>query len=234
MKRVDLNWNQLNIHVPSLKELNFYLNVSMNDEGLERLLTSNPNVKKLYLDECSGLSPKTFEVIARCLPGLEELSLGYLLQKAGAVDLWHLSELKQLKSLTIILGPALSLMHVMSENNIPVESLMLWCVDVTDTLVEKIAKMKQIKKLTVCSNDYVTSNIKDSHLELIAKNLPSLTEFRLSHSNEVSLGALKHFVYHAKVLEVLSLADLKNITTSDKGDLLHSIGRRSNLTIEID
>ncbi|XP_031629639.1 uncharacterized protein LOC116344917 [Contarinia nasturtii] len=232
IKYVDLNWNSLNVNIPNLVELKFHLNVSMNDDGLELLLKLNPNLKKLYLDECISLTPNAIQIIARCLPNLEELSLGYLLQKVGAVDLWCLSELKQSKSLTVILGPALSIIHVMSENGIPIENLILWYVDVPDALIDKILKLKQIKSLAVYNNGSV--NIKDAHLELLAKNLPSLTEFRLSHSNHVTLDALKNFVCCAKVLELLALNDIKNITTNNKDDLLYCVDQHSNLAIEID
>lgn len=238
----DFEWNKLSVNFPNLQELIFYVNLSINDDGFELLLSFNPNIKRLYLDECTNLTPKTFGIIVRYLPNLEEISLGYLLQKAGTAELWSLGELKRLKRLTVILGPALPLIHVMSEAVVPIENLMLWHANVTDALVEKLLNMKTIKNLAIHSNEHVTSYTTDVHLQLLGEHLPNLSEFRLTHSDRVTIDGhqplvtidgLKYLLLHAKKLTLLTLINMKNISIANKDDLLHCIDQRSNLTIEI-
>lgn len=232
----DMNFeiNRMNIHFPKLEELKFYLNHTINDDGLELLLSHNPNIKKLYLDECMKLSAKAIDIIVRRLPNLEELSLGLLLQKISVQELRPIGELKRLICLNIILGPALPIVHVVCERQLHIESLMLWYVDVNDALIEQLVYMKTLTNLTICSNEHVMNFIKDEHLQLLARKLPNLTVMRLEYSNQITIDGLKNFLFHARNLTLLTLTGIKNVTTNDKYNLLNCVSERPNLAIEIE
>lgn len=231
---MNFEMNRMNIQFPKLQELKFYLNHAINDNGLDLLLASNPNIKKLYLDECTNLTAKTIEIIAHRLPNLEELSLGYLLQKLGVQHLRPIGELKRLNSVNIILGPVLPLIHVLCVMEIHIENLMLWYVDVNDAIVERILNMKTIQSLTIYSNEHVMNYIQDGHLELLARNLPALTVLRLGYSDQVTIDGLKRFLFYAKNLTLLTLTNIRNVTTENKNDLLNWASHRPHLTIDFD
>ena len=212
--------------------MKFYLNHAINDNGLDLLLACNPNIKKLYLDECTNLTAKTIEIIGRRLPNLEELSLGYLLQKLGVQHLRPIGELKRLNSVNVILGPALPLIHVLCAMEMRIENLMLWYVDVNDAIIERILNMKTIQNLTIYSNERVMNYIRDGHLELLARNLPALTVMRLGYSDQVTIDGLKTFLFYAKNLTLLALTNIRNVTPENKHDLLNWASHRPHLTID--
>lgn len=234
MTETNYELNRIIVQFPKLEELMFHLNQSINDNGFEHLLAFNPNIKKLYLDECTNLSASAVEIIVRYLPNLEELSLGFLLQKVNTQELRLLGELKHLKSLNIILGPALPLINVIYESGIQIECLMLWYVAANDVLIERLSNMKSLKNLTISGNEHVINFIKDDHLELLAMNLPDLNVIRLGYSDQITIDGLKHFLLNAKNLTHLALTNIKNVTTANKCDLLNCVAQRPNLTIDIE
>lgn len=236
MSDTNFELNSINVKFPKLEELKFYINNAISDGGLELLLFFNPNIKKLYLDECRNLTARAIDVIVHRLPNLEVLSLGFLLQKVDVQELRPLGELKRLNSLNVILGPALGLINVIYESGTLIESLMLWYVrDMNDALVERVGNMETITSLIIYSNDHALNfAFSDSHLGFLALNLPALTEMRLGYSEYVTIDGLKNFLFYAKNLTILTLTCLKNVTAANKYDLLDYVGQRPNLTIDIE
>lgn len=219
--------NNINVNFPQLKEIKLQLNATINDTGLEMLLTCNPGVKKLYIDECSRLSVNAIEIIARCAPLVEEIALGPL-QNYCPSDLRLLGTLYCLKSLQILLNPALPLMNVIYDADIPIERLDLWYVNVTGALIEQLTNLKSIKELTICSH-----NVTDTHLKMIAENLPFLCKFRLAHSLFVTIDGLTNMLHSANNLTVLQLTNVRNINEANELHLL-AFKMQTKATIEFD
>lgn len=209
----DIVCNSISINFPQLREIKLQLNATINDYGLELLLTCNPALKKLYIDECPRLTAKSIEIIARCVPWLEELTLGPL-QNYCLADLRNFGTLYCLKSLQILLNPALPLMNVIYDAGIPIERLELWYVNVTGALIKQLTCMKSIKELTIFSYS-VTNN----HLKMIAENLPLLCELRLAHSEHVTIDGLANMLGSARNLTVLQLTNMKNINEANEQHL---------------
>lgn len=229
---MNFEMNRMNIQFSKLEELKFYLNHAIDDNGFDILLACNPNIKKLYLDECTNLTAKSIEIIGRRLPNLKELSLGYLLQKLSVEHLRPIGELKQLNTVNIILGPALPFLHVMCAMEMRIENLMLWYVDMYDAIIERILNMKSIRNLTIYSDERVTNYIKDCHLESLARNLPNLTVMRLGYSDQVTIDGLKTFLFYAKNVTLLALTNIRNVTPENEHILLNWASHRPYLTID--
>lgn len=230
-------WNNTNIHFPKLSELTFHFNQAINDIGLDLMLQNNQNITKLHLDECTGLSTNVIDIIVRCLPNLKEISLGYLLQNFERSDLQKLADLKQLKNLTIILGPALPLITAISTTGQQIEKLTLWYADVCDDVIKGISDIKTIRCLEFYSNSHVMGFVTDFHLEFLSVKLFNLNEIRLNYSKHVTINGLKKVLLNAKNLKYLSLNSIKGITNADKQNLLQFVNEYSNatnLTIDID
>lgn len=197
--------NKINVCFGQLKEIKLQLNATINDHGLETLLNCNRGVKTLYIDECPRLTSKSIEIIACCVPWLEQLTLGPL-KNFGQADLCHLGTLRYLKSVEILLDPAVPLMNVIYSAGIPIERLALWYVNVTGTLVEQLTRMKSIRSLTICS--YTVTN---NHLKLIADKLPLLTELRLAGSKYVTIEGLTNMLYSTQKLIMLQLNNVTHV-----------------------
>lgn len=222
----DLVWNNISINFPQLKQLKFQLNATINDIGLEVLLTCNPGIKKLYIDECPNLTANAIEIIARCVPWLEDLTLGPL-QNYCPTLLHSFSMLYYLKSLQILLDPALPLMSVIYNAGIQIEHLELWYVSINGALIEQLTCMKSIKELTIFSY-----SVTDHHLEMIAEQLPFLGELRLAHSEHVTIDGLTNMVCSAQNLTVLHLSNMKNINESNEQHL-QTIVKETNPSIHL-
>lgn len=223
-------WNRLSIPFQKLRELKFYLNLSLNDAGLGNLLASNRNINKLYLDECTRLTANAINIIVHFLPNLEELSLG-LLQNIHPMYLQQLVRLRCLKNLVIILGAALPLIEIIRVSNIQIESLELWYVDITDAHIGSICGLQSIRKLVL------SSNVQDSHLNILAANLSLLTEFHLGYSDLLTVDGLENMLFHAKRLTHLTLTHITKVRPSDKQRLLDFAERyldKTDLTISFD
>lgn len=222
-------WNHLNIRFPKLQELKFHLNSAINDTGLHRLLALNRNIRRLYLDECTALSSNAIRIIVNILPNLEEISLG-LLQNIHPVDLQPLGQLIWLTSLVIILDRALPLINVFRVAKIPIENLELWYVNINNSHIESISDIPSITKL-ILSRD-----VQDSHLPVLAANLPLLNELRLGYSAAVTVQGLENMLFHAHNLTSLTLTNIKWVKAVDKQRLLDFAKRydKKHLTIEID
>lgn len=218
--------NSININFPQLKEIKLQLNATINDTGLELLLNNNRGIKKLYIDECPRLTVKAIEIIARCVPWLDEITLGPL-QNYRTFDLCHFKTLFGLKSLQILLDPALPLMNVICDAGIPIERLELWYVNVTTAHIKQLTSMKSIKVLTICSY-----NVTNAHLKLIADSLPFLCELRLAHSIHVTTDGLTTMLCSAQNLTVLHLTNMKNINEGDKQHL-QAFMKQTKLSIEL-
>lgn len=218
--------NRIDINFPQLKEIKLQLNATINDIGLEMLLTCNPNIKKLYIDECPRLTAKSIEIVSRCAPWLEEITLGPL-QNYCPFQLRHFGQLYCLKRLQILLDPALPLMNVIYDAGIQIERLELWYVNMTETLIKQLTNMKSIKELTICSY-----NVTDKHLKVIAENLPLLCELRLAYSVHVTVDGLINMLCSAQNLTVLDLTNMKSINEANKQHL-QSITKQTQLSIEL-
>lgn len=222
----DLVCNTININFPQLKAIKLQLNATIDDNGLETLLTCNPTIKKLYIDECPRLTANAIEIIARCVPWLEHLTLGPL-QNYCPVDLYHFRTLYCLKSLQILLDPALPLMSVIYNAGIPIERLELWYVNVTGAIIKQLTCMKSIKELTIFSY-----SINNNHLQIIAENLPLLCELRLAHSEYVTIDGLKNVMCSARNLTAVYLINMKNIDDANKQHL-QTFMKQMNPSLEL-
>lgn len=223
------DWNRLKIHFPNLKELKFYANKTLTDNGLAILLDSNPGIKKLYLDECTSLTPRAISIIVHYARNLEEITLGQL-QNVHPRELQRLSLLKYLKSLVIIMDPAIPLLDMVCMTTIPIEHLGLWYVKATDALASRIMLIKTIKSLEF------SGNINDSQVITIARNLPCLVELRLADSNKLTVDGLKNMLLHCIHLSYLELRNITNVPSANKRflkDFNLTFGR-AGLRIEID
>lgn len=218
--------NNINVNFPQLKEIKLQLNAAINDTGLEMLLTCNPGVKKLYIDECSRLTVKAIEIIARCAPLLDEITLGTLKNYCPS-DLRPFGTLYCLKNLQILLDPALPLMNVIYDAGIQIERLELWYVNMTEVLIEQLTSMKSIKELTICS-----CNVTDTHLKMIAENLPFLCELRLAHSLDVTIDGLANMLCSANNLTVLQLTNVKHIDEANHQHL-QTFMKQTKASIEL-
>lgn len=197
-------WNEINVRLPQLKELKFHINLAINDKGLENWLTNNSNIKSLYVDECTNLTSYALDIIVHRLPILEKLTLG-MLQNCHTENRMQLGKLK-IQSLGLLLGTALPTMNVIYEAGIPVESLELWYVHVNNAHIERLSSMKTIRELTIFS--YTTKN---SHLKMIADNLPQLTKLTLGHSLHVTVDGVEDMLLISKQLSSLHLFAMNNI-----------------------
>lgn len=207
---VNTVWNEIHICLPQLKELRFQLNLAINDIGLRNWLASNPNIKILYIDECTNLSPYAINIIVNYLRGLEELTLG-LLQHSPKENLEQLGHLPCFSSLGVVLDEALPLMNIVYEASIPITSLDLWFVSVKNSHINRISSIKTIRELTIYS--YSTE---DHHLEMIAVSLPLLNKLTLAHSEHVTIDGLKFMIHHAKYLMHLHLIAMKKIDQNEQ------------------
>lgn len=213
----DTVWNRINVRFPQLNELKLHLNIAINDNGFGTLLASNPSIKKLYVDECTGLSSHAINIIVHYLPGLEELTLG-LLQGECENDIRSLGGLKCLKSLRILLGQALPAMNVVYEAGIQIESLDLWYIHLSDAHIARLSTMLSIKELSIFS-----SSLEDAHLKVIAEKLPLLTKLMLGYSKHVTIDGLENMLLNAKRLSSLYLRNMKNIDEAGESHLRNVI-----------
>lgn len=218
--------NNININFPQLNEIKLQL-TTITDTGLEILLTCNPGIKHLHIDECPRLTANSIEIIARCCLMVEEITLGQL-KNYCPLDLRHFGSLYCLKSLRILLDPALSLLNVIYDAGIQIERLELWYLNMTAELICRLTSMKSIKELTIFSY-----NVTNTHLKSIGENLPLLCSLRLGHSAHVTVDGLTHMLSSAQNLAIVDLVNMKNIHAADK-TYLQMFTKQTNLSIEVD
>lgn len=211
--------NRININFTQLTKIKFQLNASINDAGLKMLLSFNPHLKKLYIDECPLLTAKSIEIIAHCVPWLEELTLGPL-KNFSQADLYPIGGLYGLKRVQILFEHVTPLMNVINDAGILIESLTLWYVSVNDAVIEQLARMKSIKVLFIFS-----CTITNQQLKIIAEKLPLLTELRLAGSEHVTIDGVADMLYVTPNLSALHLNNMKNI--EDNNRLLTLVERAS-------
>lgn len=214
-------WNNLNFRFPNLREFIIYFNKAIDNNGLELFFTCNPTITKLYLDECINLTSNIINIIVRCLPKLEEITLGLILQNVSVPKLRQLGGLRHLKSVIVLLGPANPILTVIHETSLSIENLVLWYVDITDELIVRLLYVKSIKKLDIFGNVRLKDYVNDNHLKLLSKHLPELNHLRLVCFEHVTLHGLKEMLLNAKNLLHLSLTNIKQISIRDKDDLLN-------------
>lgn len=206
--------NNINVTFSQLNEIKLQLNATINDNGLETLLTCNPGIKKLYIDQCPRLTSKSIEIIARCVPWLEELTLGPL-QNFRQPELRPFDTLFCLKRLRILLNPAWPLMSVIYNAGIPIEYLDLFYVDMNEALINQLTSMKSIKELTIFSH-----SLTDNHLKMIVNKLPMLNELRLGYTQHVTIDGLANMLsLETQNLTILHLINVKRINETDKRHL---------------
>lgn len=232
-----IGWNGLNVHFPNLRELIICSNKAINDFGLDLFFKCNPQITKLYLDEYNKLTSNIINIIVHRLPELEEITLGFLLQSVSVSELRPLGGLKHLKSVTILLGPAIPILTAIHQTSLQIEQLALWYVDIGDDLVTRLLHVKSIRKLEMFGKDRIKDHVNDNHLKLLSTNLVNLNHFRIVCSENVTLSGVKEMIFNAKNLLHLSLSNMKNISTKDKDDLMYFAMwycKNFNLSIEID
>lgn len=170
---------------------------------------------------------KSIEIIARCAPWLEDITLGPL-QNHYPFELHHFGKLYCLKSPQFLLDPVLPLMNVINDAEIQIDRLELWYVNVTTPIIKQLRNMISIKKLTIFSY-----NITDTHLKMIAENLPFLSELRLAHSVHITVNRLANMLCSAQNLKVLHLTNMKNINEANEQHL-QTVMKQAKLSIQID
>lgn len=190
-------------------------NMDVSGSDIERLITSNPQLKQVSFDMCPNLNDDIIPMVAKHLPKLEL----FLLHVANATDqltenMKHLSEMDCLGFLSISFNAAEAVMLDLREIGIakmPLETLLLHKFTVGDgeaaSFVAEISKMRHLKKLTLVSvGGLYPANILD-----ICKSLEELTMLTLKDSGFVLTAD-----YLSKI--ICSASKLEDMTHIEKHD----------------
>lgn len=195
----------------NLTAISIELNFDITNEGVEKLLKLNPQLKKVGFVRCSNLNDHIFQSIVNHVPGIESIRMDEAILNGPAIKC--VGKLRKLKSLELTTEKQdyfayfSSILREIREADIPLENLDLFLFGDfgphthppnTGRFIDEICKLKTLKVLRL----HRIIKITQSHIINICRSLSELTEFCYAEPEYRA-----HYMTSELVLEIVKNAE---------------------------